>query len=560
MEPIEGIFSSPEKPRSSSHKSNGNHTNTDEVDMELADSGSNLSDREDIRVTNTAQGSAIEPAQARKSNGHRLLPPPRSRSPIKTSLGSSPRRSVGPMSSPRRDNRRTPSRSLFNNSSSAAFADETMPELLPTVEQSPRRVIRSSPLLPPAANNKSKVNKPAKKGRKRPFELSDDEENDEDTGEALAMETENDALGESQTEDLPPPENTGRLGVTDVEEDQFMDTTQDVDSEVEEQVAAPVEKRGRQKKADKPQAAAAAAPVPRKSKRASKEKAVTPPQSPVAATNSTPKRRGRPPKNPKPDVFREPGEEVEAGPLKPSKRAKTDLKAQTTATKATKRKPPPSQRDPNASIVSAEAEDVPTAKGRGKGKGEAKAKAATATAPPESPKTVTSNKDAQFAKPNTIRGKPRGLFVMRGETPAAEIGAQTLRSGRTSVKPLNYWMGEKYIRAPPRFNETGRISIGEIEEVLRAEEIAQPKRSRKRGPKRRLRKEVDEDEEDEDEEEWEQETGVLEAPVMQWDAELEKAVEDNLEEVGMLFIALLPTTSLLISHSTYLSSILISHH
>ena len=495
-------------------------------------------------IANVQPGSVLEPTQSQAANGHRrLLPPPRSRSPIKTSLGSSPRRSLGPPSSPRRNVQASPSRSLFNQSTGAGFADETLPELLPTIPSSARKPTRPSPISSPSTNklkHAKSAQKPPPKNRKRVFSLSDDDEEDErNTGEASTMEIENDALKESQAEEQGLDE-TGELGVTALEEDDVVQATevQDEDAPVEEEsieeepvVEEPIQellektapmtkKRGRPKQSQQE-----AAPPQKRHKRSSREKAATPP---AVDAQQVPKKRGRPgrpPKNTKPEVSQEVEEEVEAGPSKPTKRPKT--------VKVPKAKlPAPSQRDSNASIISADTSKKTKSWGKGK------EKAVESTPPPQSPEDSEHSSEPPPSKRTAgNKPKPRGLLLTRSETPATDHGAQMTRTGRRSVKPLAFWRNEKAVFAPPKV-ENGRLSLGGIEEIVRTEEIDLPTRSRRRGAgvsRKRAAIQQDEEEEDEDEEPWESEGGILLGPVMQWDPMEAKGIEENLEEVELAF-------------------------
>lgn len=104
-------------------------------------------------------------------NGKTFLPP-RSRSPIKTNLGSSPRRSMGAVSSPTRLYNQTPTRAL-SHPVNESILDNSIEELTPSIEGS-KLEGRSSQL--------KRVTKAAKlngRGVKRPFNLSLDDEDDE---------------------------------------------------------------------------------------------------------------------------------------------------------------------------------------------------------------------------------------------------------------------------------------------------------------------------------------------------------------------------------------------
>lgn len=96
--------------------------------------------------------------------------PPRSRSPIKTNLGSSPRRSMGTVSSPSRFYNQTPTRATSHPVNDSVL-DSSIEELIPNMEAEGR----SSQL--------KRVNKARLNGRgvKRPFNLSLDDDDEDET-------------------------------------------------------------------------------------------------------------------------------------------------------------------------------------------------------------------------------------------------------------------------------------------------------------------------------------------------------------------------------------------
>ncbi|KAL9614112.1 MAG: hypothetical protein Q9167_001397 [Letrouitia subvulpina] len=97
MEPIDALFSSPEK---APPKHNGIHDQSIIMEGETD---------ETVNIESSGIPDPVEVLSARSSNV--ILPPPRSRLPIQTHLGSSPRRSLGPLSSPtRKEQNETPTR------------------------------------------------------------------------------------------------------------------------------------------------------------------------------------------------------------------------------------------------------------------------------------------------------------------------------------------------------------------------------------------------------------------------------------------------------------------
>ena len=130
-------------------------------------------------------------------------------------------------------------------------------------------------------------------------------------------------------------------------------------------------------------------------------------------------------------------------------------------------------------------------------------------------------------------------FAQRAETPATDNGAFQTRSGRTSLKPLASWKGEKVIYGPRKSINT----LPSIDEIVRIEEMPPPERPKRYynrgGPKRGRRagtaqrdigSEMDEDEELEP---WEESPGIQQAMVMSWDPAAETYSEDGSELTGM---------------------------
>lgn len=127
------------------------------------------------------------------------------------------------------------------------------------------------------------------------------------------------------------------------------------------------------------------------------------------------------------------------------------------------------------------------------------------------------------------RPKPRSLVMLRSETPSD--AAQFTRSGRTSVKPVAFWRNERVVYTGAK-SDGKRLSLPGIKEVIRTEEVdnPRPQAGKKRGPRKRVEESIEEV--DEDEEPWEEDPGVLQADVMQWDPLTERSLEDNLEQIG----------------------------
>jgi centromere protein C len=105
----------------------------------------------------------------------------------------------------------------------------------------------------------------------------------------------------------------------------------------------------------------------------------------------------------------------------------------------------------------------------------------------------------------------RTLQILRESTPLEDNPIIT-RSGRRSVRPLEYWAGEKIDRDPE----------GTIVNVVRAESVEVEGPSRKRGQRKKPRKDLEMEiiqEEEDDIEEWEAEGEVQQGPILVWDPE-----------------------------------------
>ena len=139
------------------------------------------------------------------------------------------------------------------------------------------------------------------------------------------------------------------------------------------------------------------------------------------------------------------------------------------------------------------------------------------------------------SRTGSVGPRSRHVYIPRSETPANDSGALTTRSGRTSIKPLASWRGEKIIfGSRPDYS-----SLPGIAEVLRTDEIIEPRRKqstyrRKTRPRAQAQLE-DLQEADEELEPWETETGIVQARVMGWDPATGNAGiydEENTVEAG----------------------------
>lgn len=120
----------------------------------------------------------------------------------------------------------------------------------------------------------------------------------------------------------------------------------------------------------------------------------------------------------------------------------------------------------------------------------------------------------------------RGRFRLRSTTPFAESDVKVTRSGRASIKPLAYWKNETFV-----------YRHGDIEGVIRAEELPDPKRKQRKRKTRRgggLASIEEEEEEAEDllAEAWEEEVGIIKGLVRAWDAEVQNGSIAEEDEQG----------------------------
>ena len=218
----------------------------------------------------------------------------------------------------------------------------------------------------------------------------------------------------------------------------------------------------------------------------------------------------------------------EPTPLKPVKRAKTTKASKAAATledeppvsppsaqqrTGKKAKKAPRERDPNARITS-----------RKGPKTQASATRAT---------SVTNS-----ATLTRLTG--RSLQVLRHETPAQDVGSRLMRSGRTSVKPLAFWRGERAIFGDMSL-QGKQVVLPGIKEIVRADEILPEPRSRRKGSiKKKAKKKIPREEESSSEEEyedeieaWEVDDGILTHETIRWDPRLRRGDPEEVDETGM---------------------------
>ncbi|MCJ1352632.1 MAG: hypothetical protein MMC33_002616 [Icmadophila ericetorum] len=524
LEPIDGIFSSPQK---SPEKRNGvghNTTADEEEDMDIGDS------------------TAPEPAEvlsSRNRNGRPILPPPKARSPMKTTLNSSPRRSVGPMSSPVRDTSiRAGSHPPVNR---RLDFSTTLEQPRQSIERSP---LKSAPQLPqPPFRKSGKLLSTSGSGKKKVFNLtadSDEEDstnltNDNEPSSILTQENEpadeEDEVPNGNDFFQPMEDESSHMELVDEDEEQEEMVEEEPAEELTgEPVLEPAKKRGRPKKEPLQKSSAQDASTISKARvtyKTSRKRGISETLSDEHRINgtSTPeleppaKKGGRPKKKQvqQSDAEEEPESTPIVAPVKGRPKGS---------------KPPPSARNPNATITSAK-----------------KLNPATTPTPPP-PEIIKRRKRALTVEhPPTKPLMPppfmrpigsRSLQAIRSGTPAEEAGARVLRSGRVSFQPLAFWRGERAVMSSAR-KDGQNLILPSVREVVRVDEVLdnQRKRAASRKPgqakkKRRLQS-VDEESEEEELEEgeelepWEINPGILHAEVVKWDPDWNRGEPEDYE-------------------------------
>lgn len=489
LESIDGIFSSPEKSPAKPDGLDQFSTISEGETMDIGQSENFFQESSkpallnELLISPFVTGTNLDPTEVigRARNVKNLLPP-RSRSPIKTNIGSSPRRSLGPVSSPSRVlNGATPTRPMSHPPESSNF-DLSREELTLSINDSDKKGRK------PGMKHLKKLQLNGK-GKKRAFDLSlaseseDDERNS--TIISVANETNGDRFNESalvDNEDGAPrmlPEDGSQIGEQDLP---LGGSEGEITVVIPEPTATIKKGRGRPRKV-----------VP------------TDPSASQNATSEQKQVQERTSKKAKRDVDVD-SDVVQAGSTEAE--AAADLGAkEVTSRKSKDPKIAVSERDSNVKMKPPR----PTAKS-----------------------SLTKRKGSRTEK---VRPKLASLFVIRSETPADE-NALRMKSGRTSIKPVKFWQGERIIYGDGK-KEGAVVTLPGIKEVIRTDEIPRPKRptSRRRRPKRQVKDEPEEEEEEEEDERepWETETGSVRAQVMQWDHVIGKYDEENTEETGEHF-------------------------
>ncbi|KAL8996664.1 MAG: hypothetical protein Q9169_003888 [Polycauliona sp. 2 TL-2023] len=462
MEETAGLFSSPEK---SPPKPNGvlHHSTVMEQDED--------------ETMNIGSSTIPEPTEVIKArNGRSILPPPKSRSPIKTSLGSAARRSLGPHSSPSRGaDYDTPTHRAKSNPPNRLLD-------FSQVSETSAKGSVSKTTLTAKRGPKSKPSPMAGKRKRDLFDLppdQDDEPLENGTSQVNVVNLE-DAYDDNQNMSGDQFDDTLQLPNGDVSlitDDQLLQDSNTISPSIEKDtVVVPPKAKG---KRGRPAASTLA-------------------QVETVNPIPSPGRRGRPPKNPR---LLAPEEDAVEGAI------------EGTAEPSKKTMQPPKAKG-----------------GRGK----------KVLAPTDPNTKMQPRRTASRSVSKGPMSPSKTRFIARSEPP---VSFPTTRAGRKVVEPLAFWRGESAVFGGGRLEE-GHLTLPSITEVIRTEEVPEPRRRKTPGQPRRRRRPArrpeDDDlpeEEDEDREYWEIEAGVMQASVMLWDAETGRGDEENTEEADVAYAA-----------------------
>lgn len=179
------------------------------------------------------------------------------------------------------------------------------------------------------------------------------------------------------------------------------------------------------------------------------------------------------------------------------------------------------------------------AKGKGKGKGKKGKAPAPKERDPNRAMRATGSVPINDS-PSKLRNAREGSrgssvgpipnYHLRATTPFEDAGERTSRYGRNLIQPLKYWA-----------NETRIYKHGEVEGIVRAEEVEKPQRKK---PKKRSRKtkssKLDGIDEESDTgsvapDEWEDEVGVIAGLVANWDPVAQSGMPEDLVREGMVY-------------------------
>jgi hypothetical protein len=195
-------------------------------------------------------------------------------------------------------------------------------------------------------------------------------------------------------------------------------------------------------------------------------------------------------------------DEVEIAPASPEPQAKTKPSKKPKAQKATKSQKAPKERDPNQSMR---------------------------RTPSASPGKVDRDR-ALILSPSKRAGSVSNVNL-RASTPFEDAHQRMSRSGRPIMAPLKHWAGESYV-----------WKNGEVEGIIRADEVKTPGGNKKKGSKSKRRvprangrgggHDLDAIAEESDTEstvpdDWEEQVGVIAGTVAAWDPDAQEGDPRN---------------------------------
>lgn len=173
-------------------------------------------------------------------------------------------------------------------------------------------------------------------------------------------------------------------------------------------------------------------------------------------------------------------------------------------------------------------------------------KAKTAPTKGRKPKTAKTNLApiAENDSPAVQRGPPmprnnRGLIILRRETPMDSDGFKTTRSGRNSVRPVQFWKNERieYSDDENEHNGGDKFLLPRVKGVVRVDEVEEPRKRRQyhKSNKGKKRPVAVESEEEDEIEPWEMNPGRLVGEIRIWDPEDQTGMhaEEAEEEIAL---------------------------
>ncbi|CAG8984192.1 hypothetical protein HYALB_00004175 [Hymenoscyphus albidus] len=527
LEPMDGLFSSPEKSVKGKGKgkaSNGYPNRTISSDEEMDMGSSTIPEPEDV-------------LEQRAS--FRL--PPRSNSPIKTFLKSPARKNPsfgGGVLSPNRGSTappRTASASVAasvrrkldfsgneeDSNQVAVGTNKRAKSVFPVASAS--RLNGATRLVPPARKDSVELELESREDdysaasddtkvldAEDSIQMVDYEQDDEPEEDYEMVEAQQESEPESEPEpEVRPMKKGKRKVVTEEQEEEQEPEAEPQPSKKGKRKAASIEpseepakkSRGRPKKIDAPAISEEEEDdIPRQAKRTRRSLDEAP--EPVKKSKGRPKKAAAP----------EPQQEAE--------RASESEPEQEPEEEEPEPEPVPQKKAGTKRKVS---QPEPTKKAQGK---------------PQ--KTVLNASRANVAKksklaaipetrsPEVKRGPPlprsnQGLMILRRENPLdGGAGFQRTRSGRNSIKPLAYWKNERVEYSDEETEDSyGKFMLPKIKEVVRADEV-EPTRnaraaSRSKSGQSKKRRVAIEEEDEEMSEPWEIEPGKIYGNVQEWD-------------------------------------------